>query len=158
MVSHATCTEQQPSIPLRPAIRSKLHDVHSHCLSNIMLLFSVAFFFKGRVLSCVTPACEAHNIRHCIIKLSSVFPDANNNNKGKVRQPVTVTLYVTALGELTSPFCRRALADCHLVRSPWGLLLMNQRKWELHILKRVNVSNQGTGRMLEDSSSPPLLF
>ena len=35
---------------------------------------------------------------------------------------------------------------------------MNQRKWELHILKRVNVSNHSTGRMLEDSSGPLLLF
>lgn len=34
-----------------------------------------------------------------MIKLSSVLLDANNNNKGKVRQPVTVTLYVTAAGE-----------------------------------------------------------
>lgn len=29
---------------------------------------------------------------------------------------------------------------------------MNQRKWELHILKGVNVSNHGAERMFEDSS------
>lgn len=35
---------------------------------------------------------------------------------------------------------------------------MNHGKWESHILKRVNVSNGGTGRVFEDSSDPLLLF
>ena len=36
---------------------------------------------------------------------------------------------------------------------------MNHTKCELHILKRVNVSNHSAGRMLEDSSgSLPLFF
>ncbi len=34
---------------------------------------------------------------------------------------------------------------------PRGLLLTSQRKWELHILKRVNGSNHCTGRRQEDS-------
>lgn len=134
------------SCPLRSAMLpapSGSHQFHSGlqleanymtCLSNIMLLFSVVCF-KGRVLSCVTPACEAHNIRHCIIKLSSAFPDSNNNNKGKVRQPVTVTLYVTALGELTSPFCRRALADCHLLWSPLRALTHESEKMGITHIK-----------------------
>lgn len=75
-----------------------------------------------------------------------------------MRQPATVTLYLTAEGKMTySLFSRRALADCHLAWSPWGPLLVNQRKWELHILKRVNVSNHSIGRVLEDSSGMPFL-
>lgn len=35
---------------------------------------------------------------------------------------------------------------------------MNQRKWELHILKGVNVSNHGAERMFEDSSDLLLFF
>ena len=40
------------------------------------------------------------------------------------------------------------------VLPPRGLLVVNQRKWELHVLKRVNVSNHCSGSPLEDSSGP----
>lgn len=127
------------------AISSAVQYVHSQCLGNIMLLFVSAFLKELCCHDCVTPACEAHIISHCIITLSSMLLDTNNNDKVKMRQPVSVVLYVNAEGDVT-------LADCHWAPSPWGLLLMNQRKYELHILKWVNVSNHSTGRTSEDSS------
>lgn len=98
LFSYASCTKRWLSFWLRCAISSNLQYVYSQCL------WTSCSYFHGHLKdacchNCVTHACEAHNIRHCMIKLSSVLLDANNNNKGKVRQPVTVTLYVTAAGE-----------------------------------------------------------
>lgn len=89
IISAPACNQQQFAIRVQPMF------------VNIMLLFFIAFLKDVWCHNCVTHACEAHNIRHCMIELSSVLLDANNNNKGKVRQPVTVTLYVTAEGEET---------------------------------------------------------